>query len=97
MSRTDHALTLRDIARRTPNTWNVPALLAGAAALEAMTPKSITEQHQDGNWWLVWEPFCHRWVTATWRERSEMWVRPDDGYVVAPTHVLPVPPAPEGE
>lgn len=67
------------------------------AAAEAMTPKPITEEHRDGNWWLVWEPFCYRWITASWRERSEMWVRPDDGYVVAPAHALPLPPAPEGE
>ena len=65
------------------------------AALEAITPQPISEKHKNGNWWLVWEPFCQRWVKGSWRRRSQMWVRPDDGYVVAPTHALPVPPAPE--
>jgi hypothetical protein len=60
-------------------------------------PERISEKHRDGNWWLVWEPFCERWVQAAWRKRSEMWVRLDDGYVVAPTYALLMPPAPEGE
>jgi hypothetical protein len=68
-----------------------------AALWEATIPERISEKHRDGNWWLVWEPFCERWVQAAWRKRSEMWVRLDDGYVVAPTYALLMPPAPEGE
>lgn len=96
MATVNHAQRLREMAERTPNAQDKPALLAGAAALKAMTPKPISKRHRDGNWWLVWEPFCERWVRAAWRGSAQMWVRPDDGYVVAPTHALPVPPEPEG-
>jgi hypothetical protein len=76
----------------------LPGLLTELEALRTRTtPEHIGDKHRDGNWWLVWEPFCERWVQAAWRKRSEMWVRLDDGYVVAPTHALLMPPAPEGE
>jgi len=76
----------------------LPDILAELRHLRTLTtPEPISDKHKDGNWWVVWEPFCERWVQAQWRERAQMWVRPDDGYVVAPTHAILMPPAPEGE
>lgn len=73
------------------------AMFAGVRALEEiekLLPELIAEKHKDGRWWLVWDADWRDWIKARWRQ--DYW-NGFHGYFPfsTPTHVLPIPPAPE--
>lgn len=72
----------------------LPALIAELRQLRARTtPEPISEKHQDGNWWLVWEPGWEGWFKVRWRIVG--WQMGGGLFLGIPTHALPMPPAPE--
>ena len=77
----------------------LPALIAELRELRArVTPEPISEKHYDGNWWLVWVPGFEHWLKCRFRHDQWMLSGPATaGLCDAPTHALPVPPAPEGK
>ena len=74
----------------------LPALIAELRQLRARTtPEPIGEKHQDGNWWLVWEPGWEGWFKVRWRFSA--WQMGGWLFLGTPTHALPMPPAPEAQ
>ena len=75
----------------------LPALIAELRELRARTtPEPIREKHRDGNWWLVWVPGFEHWLKCRFRHDQWMLSGPATaGLCDAPTHAVPMPPAPE--
>ena len=72
----------------------LPALIAELRELRARTtPEAIGEKHQDGNWWLVWEPGWEGWFKVRWRILG--WQMGGGLFLGTPTHALPMPAAAE--
>ena len=77
----------------------LPALIAELRELRARTtPEPISDKHRDGNWWLVWVPGFEHWLKCRFRHDQWMLSGPATaGLCDAPTHAIPMPPAPEAQ
>jgi hypothetical protein len=73
----------------------LPALIAAA---RATVPEPIGEKHRDGNWWMVWHPEFEHWLKCRfWHDQWMVSGPAQLGLCTTPTHVLPMPPAPEAQ